>query len=167
MSELNDTTCEKCKRKTSAQFPFCPMCGTRKPEMPTPDFIKEMPDRYTNTFGLWKVTTEGDEEGRSTRKLGIHEGHIDEIARKLAHKAFYGLWFMAVDPEPVGLEEPKREPKSVHIQMSIDSKTWDLKPKQRPVVFAKIFENRPVSIEESNYYASVLMVFHPKEKEGS
>jgi hypothetical protein len=49
--------------------------------------------------GYWEVTTEGDCEGRSTRHLGIHRGHICEIALALAGAAEYSLKFEQV-PEP-------------------------------------------------------------------
>ena len=39
--------------------------------------------KYTN-YGTFKVTTEGDCEGKSTRDLGVHTGYIDEIAFALA-----------------------------------------------------------------------------------
>ena len=35
-------------------------------------------------FGWWHVTTEGDDEGRTTRDLGYHYGYLDEIALRLA-----------------------------------------------------------------------------------
>jgi hypothetical protein len=49
--------------------------------------------------GLWKVTTEGDCEGRSTKNLGVHRGHICEIAMALSGATFYSLDFQPV-PEP-------------------------------------------------------------------
>jgi len=33
-----------------------------------------MKEEYKNTYGRWRVTTEGDVEGRSTTDLGTHLG---------------------------------------------------------------------------------------------
>lgn len=49
------------------------------------------------TYGTWKVTTDGDCEGRSTRQLGIHEGYLEDIAFALAPQAMYDLTFELAD----------------------------------------------------------------------
>lgn len=61
----------------------CPACGK---DIPSSDF-------NTNPVGMWEVTTEGDCEGRTTKQLGVHEGHIVDIARNLASQTGYGLHF--------------------------------------------------------------------------
>ena len=48
---------------------------------------------YNNAYGLWEVTTEGDCEGKSTRKLGVYEGFIDDIAFALVGSCCYSLRF--------------------------------------------------------------------------
>jgi hypothetical protein len=45
---------------------------------------------------LYRVTTEGDCEGRTIKDLGIHSGNPAIIALNLADKAFYGLSFKEV-----------------------------------------------------------------------
>ena len=35
---------------------------------------------YDNPYGIWEVTTEGDCEGRTTRRLGVYSGYIDEYS---------------------------------------------------------------------------------------
>ncbi|AMO25932.1 hypothetical protein Blue_109 [Bacillus phage Deep Blue] len=52
-------------------------------------------------LGVWKVTTEGDCEGRSTRNLGTYEGHVLDIAKQLAGQAYYQLDFRRVTPKKV------------------------------------------------------------------
>ena len=52
---------------------------------------------YTNAYGFWQVSTEGDCEGRTTRVLGTFKGRVDEIAFALAEKSSYKLTFKAVD----------------------------------------------------------------------
>lgn len=49
-------------------------------------------------FGIWKVTTEGDCEGRSTKQLGVYLGHLADIALFLASNATYTLSFVKILP---------------------------------------------------------------------
>lgn len=107
-------------------------------------------NKYKNTYGLWKVTTEGDVEGRSTTQLGTHEGYIDEIALHLADKQYYSLKFEQI--EPIEKYEPKR--KKVNVQLAIDSGTWNSSNDQLVAEMTKFFADRPVHIEHCNYFAS-------------
>lgn len=50
-----------------------------------------------NPVGTWQVKTEGDCEGRTTKSLGYHRGHIVDIAKALADRAYYALHFTAAD----------------------------------------------------------------------
>lgn len=47
--------------------------------------------------GWWDVTTEGDCEGRSITQLGIHYGHVAEIAFSLGGSGGYSLRFQKTD----------------------------------------------------------------------
>lgn len=66
---------------------------------------------------LYKVTTEGDCEGRSRRDLGIWEGNISNIAFHLADKMVYSLTF-----EPIAINKPNKISKEKVIISS-----WKLK----------------------------------------
>ncbi len=61
--------------------------------------------KVKSPIGIWHFTTEGDCEGRSTKDLGIHEGHVGEIALKLASLAFY-----SINAKPIA-KEPDKVPK--------------------------------------------------------
>lgn len=116
---------------------------------------------YDNVFGNWEVTTEGDEEGRSLRHLGTHEGYIDEIALALADKVFYSLTFRAV--KKIKHHQPVR--KSVSVVLDIDSDTWNMSPEDRAKEVGKIFaaNNRTgITISSSNYYASFTITLKDK-----
>lgn len=54
---------------------------------------------WMNPIGYWDVSTEGDCEGRSMRRLGIFKGHFADIALALADKCCYTLWFTKVDED--------------------------------------------------------------------
>lgn len=113
-------------------------------------------DRYLNPYGLWKVTTEGDVEGRTIRQLGIHKGYIDEIALALADRCYYSLNFKAVDPTEKNHLFPTRT--KVNVQLDIDSGTWDMHGKTLVEYAKEIFKDRPVVVDECNYYASFTLL---------
>jgi hypothetical protein len=70
-----------------------------------PEVKKPAPVKPASPVGWWSVSTEGDCEGRSTRQLGTHYGHVAEIAFALADKCYYVLEFKPVDAAP-----PKERP---------------------------------------------------------
>lgn len=107
---------------------------------------------YSNLFGVWRVTTEGDVEGKSTQTLGTFEGWVDEIALWLADRAYYSLNFKRIDPKKGKVGAPTR--KNVDVTFDIDSGTWDMR--NRHEVMAKIFAEagRPVRITQGSSYAS-------------
>lgn len=101
------------------------------------------------SFGWWSVSTDGDCEGRSPNKsLGIHRGHVDDIALRLADKAEYTLYFKKVK-KPI--KQPLAEPaKEVHILFE------DCQWNEDMVTFGKeVFENRPVNVEDGKYFRSI------------
>lgn len=117
-----------------------------------------------SVYGVFKVTTEGDCEGRSTRDLGTYEGYIDEIAFALADKCCYSLEFHKINPKKFKLNmTPKR--KSVDILFDIDSGTWDLKGKDRIKYFENLFKDRDIEVSNSNSYACVKISTNKKTKE--
>lgn len=108
-------------------------------------------ENYKNPYGTWKVTTEGDCEGRTVTDLGTYTGFIDEIAFALGRKCYYVLNFKAVS-----LSTPKLTPltSKVNIQLDVGSGTWDIGDTKR-VAFAKeLFKGRDVKVTPCNYYAT-------------
>ncbi len=115
---------------------------------------------YSSINGVWRVTTEGDEEGRSVKDLGVHTGFVDEIAAYLASNSFYSLHFTAVPPPQTGQRAYRKCP-SVSVSFNIDSGTWPNKmdSAQRAKHFANLFRDRDVKITESCYYSSFTIHF--------
>lgn len=110
---------------------------------------------YLGSYGLWHVTTEGDCEGRSIRDLGVHEGHLDDIAFALADQVGYGLRFSAVDSTAWVARAPRTE---VHVSLDPASKTWGMKGHERRNHLSHMLSGRDVTVEESDYYASTKLV---------
>lgn len=115
--------------------------------------------KYTNPKAFWKVTTEGDCEGRSVCDLGTHFGYIDDIAFALADKSYYSLCFKLV--EPFDLSVPKSN--KVNIVLDIDSGTWDMSSQKRKAFVETLLEGRDTAVEEGQYYASVQLVMGKNE----
>ena len=105
-----------------------------------------------NSYGLWHVTTEGDCEGRTTKDLGVHEGHLDDIAFALASAAYYSLHFKRLYSSGYKAIPPGIE---VSVLLSIESKTWDLTPPARRAYFESMLAGRNVSVSDGKYFASV------------
>lgn len=45
-------------------------------------------------WGTWRVSTEGDCEGRTTKNLGVHGGHVADIALSLVNQVDRSLTFV-------------------------------------------------------------------------
>jgi hypothetical protein len=108
-------------------------------ELNQPKPLVPVTSPYSSPIGWWKVTTEGDCEGRTTEQLGQHYGHVAEIAFHLADKSCYKLMFAPVK----GLEQPPgnvtyvAKKHSVWISLDVDSNTWGMSADQRAKWFEK------------------------------
>jgi hypothetical protein len=109
-----------------------------------------------SAYGFWKVTTEGDCEGRSTTQLGTYEGYLDDIAFALGNKAMYGLRFTLLDPSALKNQHAKST--RVQVSLDIETGTWDMKGKERVEYFRQMLMGRDVYIKEGQYYASVELI---------
>ncbi len=107
-------------------------------------------------YGTWKVTTEGDCEGRTTTHLGEHTGYIDDIAFALAARAYYSLRFSAV--EPMVVDGSEKTGTYVSVSLDIETGSWDMPQARRVAYFKKLLAGRPVHVQEGQYYASVVLV---------
>lgn len=80
---------------------------------------REMERRRSPT-AYWKVTTEGDVEGRSTRLLMDAEfGHFAEIALKYAGFQYYSLSLDLVKPELIKPKTAPRDKVSVSVPYEV------------------------------------------------
>ncbi len=108
-----------------------------------------------NSYGMWHVTTEGDVEGRSTKDLGVHEGHLDDIAFALAGASCYKLTFELVDPNEWHSRAPRTE---VCVALGVRSGTWDLNKNERANYFKQLLKGRDVTVEADDCYAAVNLI---------
>ena len=123
---------------------------------------------YDSSYGLWKVTTEGDCEGKTTRNLGIYEGNISDIAFYLKNKCEYSLRFSPAKATKIDSDDVTHYG-CVNVSLDIDSGTWDMSPKDRVNYFEVLLytENREhiITVEPGPYFASVKLVGYDSHEE--
>lgn len=105
-----------CGQSLQSGFAFCPKCGTKVVNL------------YANPVGTWHVTTEGDCEGKTIKDLGVHTGHVADIARALGSRSYYALQFEPVLTSDTFVPE---ECQSVNVRMGVDSGTWNMTVEDR------------------------------------
>ena len=109
---------------------------------------------YKNPYGLWRVTTEGDCEGRSTKNLGIYQGYIDDIAFALADKCSYVLQFEKICTD---IPKPTKAIPKVAVSLDIKSGTWDLNSEERVNFFRNMLPGRNIRVFDSNFATSITL----------
>jgi len=120
---------------------------------------KEWPD---SPIGVWKVTTEGDCEGRSTKTIGVFEGHVVDIALQLSKQTCYSLMFSPV-ANPEVMCDGISSGDNVSLVLDIKSGTWPtgMDSKTRAIAINSwLNKDHPeyceyFDVTENNYYASV------------
>ena len=117
--------------------------------------------KYQSPIGLWRVTTEGDCEGKTVHDLGIYEGHIVDIARHLSEEVFYDLHFTPAQ-KASEIKRPKPQA-SVSISLGIESGSWDLHNTERIAEFSHFLQkmpaNTPYKFTGDTSYAGVTLAF--------
>ncbi len=144
--------CKQCNKEYNNDFVFCPKCGIKLINKNGMNRFSELDERYRDTYGYWKVTTEGDCEGRSTRQLGCYKGHIDDIALMLKSQCYYSLLFTRLKDESDKLIEGMRG--KVNVTLDIGSNTWSFSSDDRVETMKELFKDRDVEISKGNSYAS-------------
>jgi hypothetical protein len=104
-----------------------------------------------NPMGLWRVTTEGDEEGRTVRSLGIHEGHLGEIMLALSPATFYSLAPQRVYPPKI---EADRTVTHDSANMSYYDLFGHIKPEEAIPKVQRLLGAR-FKVSKGQYYCSV------------
>jgi hypothetical protein len=110
-------------------------------------------ENIDNPVGWWEVTTEGDCEGKSTKLLGVHYGHVAGIALSLGNKGGYSLSFYPAK-QPKDVTETPKEPeeyiavtKEIHIHFPNGIYSIN--------IVEKFLNTNLVTVSESKYYKSV------------
>ncbi len=108
----------------------------------------------SSPYGVWQVTTEGDCEGRSVTNLGVFEGYLDEIALKLAGRAYYALRFSPAK----NLKNIEKPGTKVQVSLDINTGTWEMNSETRVKFFENLLKGRDVVVSEGMYHACVELI---------
>lgn len=114
---------------------------------------------WESPVGWWRVTTEGDEEGRTIKVVGDFYGHVAEIALSVECPG-YKLTF-----EPIaGRKKPSKRPtymvapdRVVSITLYVGSGTWDLKTDALVQYMTAWLDCPEIVVTPSNYFAAVII----------
>lgn len=120
-----------------------------------------MKEEYKELFGIWRVTTEANEDGTRTTNLGFYEGYVDEIAFHLADKCYYSLRFEKIIPITSFVA------KEVEVRISFDSasETWhSVETDKGHEEIVKIFQKRPVEVRKDNHFACIRLFSHKADE---
>lgn len=121
---------------------------------PKIDQIKE--NGLPSPIGWWKVTTEGDCEGRTTKQLGEHFGHVAEIAFELGHNGGYVLEFDKIE-KPERPEIPIRQAKTNKIFVRVNKPNYNCNWLEKD--FKTWMDAPQLKISEGNFWKSFLLEF--------
>lgn len=121
-------------------------------------------DKYNYTiYGTFKVTTEGDCEGKTTKYLGMYTGYIDEIALTLADKCGQSLTFHQIFPETLKFQ-PKR--KEVRISFYFDSGVYNFRTAEEKFnYFKELFKDRDVVVDDAGWSCGCILKSNAKTLE--
>lgn len=117
--------------------------------------MEDIISKYLKTKGkgVWKVSTEGDEEGNTTEFLGVYEGDIVDIAFKLADKCMYTLEFSLLDKTDL---EKFYKPTANHVNVRFPSEFYNKNPDKQYETFKELLkDNDKVIVSESSIYETV------------
>jgi hypothetical protein len=117
---------------------------------PTKSKLQEWAD---SPVGWWNVTTEGDCEGRTTDQLGMHYGHVVEIAMSLPRGGSYSLRFEKstnLPPEDVNAVHVERQ--AVRTKANISLEPISYKGGEKEI--AKWLDCPEVMVKPCNYYGA-------------
>lgn len=131
----------------------------RKAAMLSPEFrrVSEI-----EPVGLWKVVTEGDVEGRSTKDLGTWPGHIVDIAFALANQAGSVLQFQRANPKDLETSKSTTPLDKIAIRLDCGTGAWNLKQSVRVAAYQKIISKSAAQVScdvcDNDSFASVSLV---------
>jgi len=112
---------------------------------------------WESPVGWWRVTTEGDEEGRTVDVVRDFYGHVAEIALSAECRG-YKLTFRPIN----GRKKPNKRPaytvdadRVITITLGMSNSTWKLNT-DRFVLYVSAWLAYPdVVVTPSNYFSSV------------
>lgn len=120
---------------------------------------KEHNSKYNvpSRYGYWQVSTEGDEEGRSIRNLGVFHGNIDEIAFALADKVMYTLNFEAVEPDYIPVPATKEYATRINVFLCLENVSYG-DSNTRFNVMREMLKDTNISVMNGPGYGTISLI---------
>lgn len=108
----------------------------------------------------WRVTTEGDVEGRSIKFIGEYSGHIADITKMLVESGVSPCYSFRFTPvkKLEQMENPKKIFKGCDISLDIDSGTWSMDGEQRKRAISKWMQKNDFEVQDGTGYACVKLI---------
>lgn len=120
-------------------------------------------NEWKKPIGIWKVSTEGDVEGRSTQVLGFFEGDIYEIIKELNDKIYYNFFIEKYKKVTSSFEsDSSLKPVSVYVDSwKIDTK----KHKDKHEIAKALFQRSDTHLKFFDSSSEVKIFYGEKAKE--
>ena len=144
--------CKECYMDTETR---CYDCWRREIPMKEKEANRNAEYSIPSRYGYWQVSTEGDEEGKSIRNLGVFHGNIDEIAFALADKAMYSLDFKQINPNNI----PTPEEYKTRVEICLDLKDIPYGDSRARInIMQEMLSETNISVEKGNTYSGVSLI---------
>lgn len=138
----------------------CYNCWRREISMKEKEADRTTEYNIPSRYGYWQVSTEGDEEGKSIRNLGVFHGNIDEIAFALVDKAYYSLNFRLIDPENIPV--PKEYKTKIDIYLDLKDVPYG-DSNARVSIMREMLAGTNISVEKSNNTYGGVTLYRPED----
>lgn len=138
----------------------CYNCWQREIPMKKKEADRTTEYNIPSRYGYWQVSTEGDEEGKSIRNLGVFHGNIDEIAFALVDKAYYSLNFRLIDPENIPV--PKEYKTKIDIYLDLKDVPYG-DSNARVSIMREMLAGTNISVKKSNNTYGGVTLYRPED----
>lgn len=133
----------------------CYNCWRREIPMKKKEADRNIEYNIPSRYGYWQVSTEGDEEGKSIRNLGVFLGNIDEIAFALADKVMYTLNFEAVAPDHIPV--PKEHALRINVFLCLENVSYG-DSNTRANIMREMLKDTNISVKNGPGYGNVTLI---------
>lgn len=113
--------------------------------------------KVSSPVGTWKITTEGDCEGRTTQQLGTHSGELAEVLLGLGKSALYSLWVHPIEDMPA---VPVKAPSANFYYGDLVNSGFDDRVEKAVQEFQKFFGPNYI-VEPGQWYKSLVIKRKP------
>ncbi|MET3209712.1 UNVERIFIED_CONTAM: hypothetical protein ABIC26_002659 [Paenibacillus sp. PvR008] len=115
--------------------------------------LSSMEQEHFDVHGIWKFSTEGDCEGRSSKDLGTYKGSLFDGIKKYGDRSYYSLSCERIGF--LGVEDSKPSKRTVHF--SVKDKSIRLHDKQDHINKLMTCTPEGCVLKESSQYGCIAL----------